>query len=175
MSAKKKKNALLLPLAALALAAAAGAAYFGLGKSGLEPAAKPGAAVAAQRIGQGESLVIPIKDLSVQAKFFPVEVDGTKMEVLAVKDSAGKVRTAFNTCQVCYGSGRGVYTQQGNELVCGNCGNHFGIDQVEVEAGGCNPFPIFPENKTETADSIAIGYDFLKEAKVLFARWKKTI
>ena len=165
MSAKKKKNTLLLPLAALALAAAAGAAYFGLGKSGFEPAV--------QRIGQGESLVIPTKDLSGETKFFPIEVDGTKMEVLAVKDSAGRVRTAFNTCQVCYGSGRGIYTQQGSELVCGNCGNRFGVDHVEVEAGGCNPFPIFPEYKTETANSVKIGYDFLKEAKVLFTHWKK--
>ncbi len=173
MSAKKKKNSLLLPMTALALAAAAGAAYFGLGRTGLEPGTSADTAVAVQRIGQGESLVITLKDLSNQASFFPIEVDGMKMEVLAVKDSSGRARTAFNTCQVCYGSGRGVYTQQGNTLVCGNCGNRFSVDQVEVEAGGCNPFPIFPEYKTQTAESIRIGYDYLKEAKVLFARWKK--
>lgn len=37
------------------------------------------------------------------------------------------IRTAFNTCQVCYSSGRGYYVQEGNVLVCQNCGNRFGM------------------------------------------------
>ena len=72
---------------------------------------------------EGEKLVIPISDLSKKATFYPVEVDGTEMEVIAGKDSKGEIRTAFNTCQVCYDSGNGYYRQQGGELVCQNCGN----------------------------------------------------
>ena len=45
------------------------------------------------------------------------------MEIVAVKALDGSIRTAFNTCQVCYNSGRGYYQQEGNELVCQNCGN----------------------------------------------------
>ncbi|MBP5212713.1 MAG: DUF2318 domain-containing protein [Pyramidobacter sp.] len=163
------KIRLLLPAAALVMAAAAGAVYYG--DLGTEKSAKP----AVQTVTPGGSLVIPTKDLSQKVSFFPIEVDGTKMEVLAVKDASGRVRTAFNTCQVCYGSGRGVYSQQGDVLVCANCGNRFSIEQIEVEAGGCNPFPIFPENKTETAESVSISYDFLKMAKTLFARWSKNV
>ncbi len=119
-----------------------------------------------------QDIVIPISEVSETAKFYPVDVDGTRMEVVAVKASDGSIRTAFNTCQVCYDSGKGYYEQQGNLLVCQNCGNQFSMDRVEIEAGGCNPWPIFDENKTVTEDSITISYDFLKESKEIFANWK---
>ena len=49
-------------------------------------------------IAEGESLVIPAGEVTGDACFYPVEVDGTQMEVLAVRDSAGVIRTAYNTC-----------------------------------------------------------------------------
>lgn len=125
-----------------------------------------------QVIEAGGSLVIPISEISTTAQFYPIEVDGMRMEVLAVEDSDGNVRTAFNTCQICYASGRGYYVQEGDVLVCQNCGNRFTIDQVEIETGGCNPWPIFSENKTVTEDTIEISYDYLQSAKEIFANWK---
>ena len=125
-----------------------------------------------QVIAEGKSLVIPVSEISSTASFYPVEVDGTRMEVFAVADSEGNIRTAFNTCQICYGSGRGYYVQEGNVLVCQNCGNRFTVDQVEIQSGGCNPWPIFPENKTITDDTIEISYDFLNESKEIFSKWK---
>ncbi len=125
-----------------------------------------------QIIEAGGSLVIPISEISDTVQFYPVEVDGTRMEILAVKDSDGNIRTAFNTCQICYGSGRGYYVQDGNYLVCQNCKNRFTVDQVEIESGGCNPWPIFSDDKTVTEDSIEISYDFLTESKEIFANWK---
>lgn len=119
-------------------------------------------------------LVIPVSDISDKVTFYPVEADGTKMEVLAVKAPDGTIRTAFNTCQVCYDSGRGYYKQDGDELVCQNCGNRFPMSRVEVEAGGCNPWPIFDQNKTVTDESITISSDFLKESRQIFANWKKS-
>ena len=125
-----------------------------------------------QIIEEGGSLVISKADVSSSAVFYPIEVDGTRMEVLAVEDSDGNIRTAFNTCQICYSSGRGYYVQEGDALVCQNCGNVFTVDQVEIESGGCNPWPIFAENKTETDESIEISYEFLKESKDIFENWK---
>jgi uncharacterized membrane protein len=46
------------------------------------------------------------------------------------------------------------------------------MDQVEVQSGGCNPVPIFPENKTVDDTSITISKDYLTEAKVIFENWK---
>ncbi|MDR2615949.1 MAG: DUF2318 domain-containing protein [Oscillospiraceae bacterium] len=117
-------------------------------------------------------LVIPLADISETASFYPVEAEGTKLEVIAVKAPDGTVRTAFNTCRVCYDSGRGYYKQSGDVLVCQNCGNRFPMSRVEVEAGGCNPWPIFSEDKTVTDDAITISYEFLSESKDIFANWK---
>lgn len=125
-----------------------------------------------QIIEEGSSLIIPTNEISDTAQFYSVEVDGTQMEIIAVKDSDGNIRTAFNTCQICYSSGRGYYVQDGNYLVCQNCGNRFTVDQVEIESGGCNPWPIFEEDKTVTEDSVEISYDFLKESKEIFSNWK---
>ncbi|HYH02785.1 MAG TPA: DUF2318 domain-containing protein [Bacillota bacterium] len=118
-------------------------------------------------------LTIKKNEISGKAKFYPVNVDGVKMEVIAVKASDGTVRTAFNTCQVCFDSGRGYYTQQGNELVCFNCSNRFKIDQIEKVRFGCNPIPIFKENKSEDAKTIEISQEFLRNNKQYFGNWKR--
>jgi len=119
-------------------------------------------------------LVIQIADITENALFFPVVIDGTQMEVLAVKAPDGTIRTAFNTCQVCYSSGRGYYLQQGTVLVCQNCGNRFRMTQIERQTGGCNPVPIFAANKTVTDTTITISPEFLRQAKGVFAKWKRS-
>lgn len=121
----------------------------------------------------GVDLVIKKSDISETAKFYPYKAGGTKMEVLALKASDGSIRTAFNTCQVCFDSGRGYYKQEGNVLVCQNCGNRFSADQVEIVKGGCNPVPILEENKTDDGTSITISKDFLTQNKELFSDWKR--
>ncbi|MDR1900955.1 MAG: DUF2318 domain-containing protein [Treponema sp.] len=118
-------------------------------------------------------LVIPIAEVTANAIFYPVDIQGTRLEIIAVKAPDGTIRTAFNTCQVCYGSGRGFYKQQGTVLVCQNCGNRFRMSQVEMRSGGCNPVPIFAANKTVDSKNITIAKDFLVRAKSIFARWKR--
>ena len=125
-----------------------------------------------QEISSGESLNISINELSTNATFYPIEVDGIQMEVIALKNSSGDIRMSFNTCQVCYGSGRGYYKQIDNVLICQNCGNQFTIDQVGVLAGGCNPYPILDDQKSITEDTLSISYDFLSQATKIFTNWK---
>jgi len=127
---------------------------------------------AARTVVKDADLVISKSDVTTTAKFYPVQVSGTKLEVLAVRAPDDTIRTAFNTCQVCYSSGRGFYKQDGDVLVCQNCGNRFKMSRVEIESGGCNPVPIFDERTTETEDSITISLDVLQEAKSIFANWK---
>jgi hypothetical protein len=119
-------------------------------------------------------LVIPITEVTENAAFYPVDIQGTRLEVIAVKAPDGTIRTAFNTCQVCYRSGRGFYKQQGSLLVCQNCGNRFRMSQIERRSGGCNPVPIFPANKTVTDTTITIPRSFLIQAKEIFANWKRS-
>lgn|GEM_PF-270750 len=120
-----------------------------------------------------EDLKIAKSEVSETAKFYPYKAGETNMEVLAVKASDGSIRTALNTCQVCFASGRGYYIQEGNELVCQNCGNRFKLDQVEKIKGGCNPVPVGGENKIDDGTNIVISRDFLEQSKGLFSNWKR--
>ncbi|MGE5416493.1 MAG: DUF2318 domain-containing protein [Acidobacteriota bacterium] len=111
-------------------------------------------------------------EISSIAKFYPYTVDNTKMEIIAVKATDGTIRTALNTCQICWDSGRGYYIQEGDYLVCQNCGNRFHIDQIEKVKGGCNPVPILEKDKTDKGDYIAISNEYLASQINWFANWK---
>ena len=124
------------------------------------------------QIASGSDLVIPLSGITEKASFYPYNLNGTKLEVIAVKASDGSIRTAFNTCQVCYSSGKGYYVLQGDFLVCQNCGNKFKADQVEVSKGGCNPVAIFDADKTVDGTNITISKSFLEKSKAIFAKWK---
>ncbi len=121
---------------------------------------------------QGEGLRIPIDEITETPSFHPVTVGKTEMEVIAVKAPDGTIRTAFNTCQVCYSSGRGYYEFSGGQLVCQNCGNRFSTSQVEVVSGGCNPWPIFDKDKVVSETDITISQDFLEKSVKIFSNWK---
>ncbi len=156
-----RKTGRILPVLAAALVLCA-AALFPIGDSG----------ASGDAAGGDGDLVIPVARVGTDASFFPVRVNGTMMEVIAVRDGAGSIRTAFNACQICYDSGRGHYTQSGAFLVCGNCGNRFSMEQVGVSAGGCNPWPILKENRTDGDDAVVISRDFLEKSQKIFADWK---
>jgi len=118
------------------------------------------------------AIKIPVSEVSLTAKFYPYKVDGTNMEIIAVKATDGTIRTALNTCQICWDSGRGYYVQEEDYLVCQNCGNRFHIDQIEKIKGGCNPVPILEKDKSDMGDYIAISNDFLATQKSWFSNWK---
>lgn len=121
-----------------------------------------------------EGINIVKSEISSKAKFYPYKVDGTNMEIIAVKATDGTIRTALNTCQVCYDSGRGYYVQVGDYLVCQNCGNRFHIDQIEKIKGGCNPVPILEENKKDMGTYITLSKDFIATQKQYFVNWKRS-
>lgn len=111
-------------------------------------------------------------EISNKVKFYPYESNGIKMEVLALKSSDGTIRTALNTCQVCYSSGKGYYVQEGNELVCQNCGNRFSADMIGKAKGGCNPVPILDTSKIDDGTKITIDKNYLDKNKAYFSNWK---
>ncbi len=118
-------------------------------------------------------IVIPKSQITDKVTFYPVKAGKTNMEVLAVKASDGTIRTAFNTCQVCNGSPKAYYKQEGDAIVCQNCENVFSMDMIEQQRGGCNPIPIYRENKNEDAENITITKEFIENNKGLFtANWK---
>ncbi|NLD47571.1 MAG: DUF2318 domain-containing protein [Clostridiaceae bacterium] len=122
----------------------------------------------------GSDLVISKNEITDTASFYPIKVGEKNMEIMAVKASDGTIRTAFNTCQVCNGSPRAYYKQQGDAVVCQNCGNRFKMDMIEEQRGGCNPIPIMKEDKTDDGSNITISQAFIEKNKDLFNdNWKK--
>ena len=122
-----------------------------------------------QAVKEGESLTIPVGEISETAKFYPVEVGGTAMEVIAVTAYDGTIRTAFNTCQVCNGSPYAYFEQKGTVLQCQNCGNNFPMNRVGIDAGGCNPVPIFPDFRTFESKKYKISFgEFAKSLTLMY-------
>lgn len=129
--------------------------------------------VDAQNSATEESgIVINKSEITNTAKFYKYKLGNINMEVMAVKASDGSIRTALNTCQVCYDSGRGYYKQEGNYMVCQNCGNRFNLNQIEKVKGGCNPVPVLEEDKTDNGDTITISKEYLDSQKSYFENWK---
>lgn len=168
---RKKTGPILAAAAAVVVIAGGVFVWNGFFSGGAKTEDTP-AAVSAMDSKTG-NLVIDKSKITETATFFPYSDDGVRMEVLALKAPDGTIRTAFNTCQVCYSSGRGYYKLDGTTLVCQNCGNRFAPDQVEVQRGGCNPVGITSEYKTETADTITIEKSFFDQTKEIFANWKR--
>ena len=126
-----------------------------------------------KKASTGGDLTIPKSEINEIAKFYPYNIKGTNMEILAVKASDGSIRTAFNTCQICNGSPKAYFIQKGNALICQNCGNSFTMDMVEQQRGGCNPIPITQDDKMDDGTNITISEDFIVQNKNLFtSNWK---
>ncbi len=58
-----------------------------------------------------------------------------------LKSSDGVLRAAFDACDVCWPAGKGYY-QEGDHMVCRNCGRRFASVLVNEVKGGCNPAPL---------------------------------
>ncbi|MDD4700717.1 MAG: DUF2318 domain-containing protein [Desulfovibrio sp.] len=87
------------------------------------------------------SVSLPVSGVSDKASFYKVKVDGTNVIFFALLDSAGRVRVALDACDSCWQSGKG-YKQNGDSMVCQNCGMAFHSDRISMRKGGCNPHPV---------------------------------
>lgn len=76
-----------------------------------------------------------------QAHYFTHSAGGTDVDFFVVKSVDGVMRSAFDACDVCYHEKKG-YRQEGNFMVCNNCGMQFRTDLVNEVKGGCNPAPL---------------------------------
>jgi uncharacterized membrane protein len=76
------------------------------------------------------------------AKHFEFKADnGITIKYFVLKSSDGVVRAAFDACDVCWPSGKG-YFQEGDKMVCRNCGKRFASVKINEVKGGCNPAPL---------------------------------
>jgi len=82
---------------------------------------------------------IPVAELKDhKLHHFQVAVDGAEVRFIAIIDSSDTVHAALDACQICGTQG---YYQQGQNVICRNCGSAVYIPTIG-SAGGCNPIHI---------------------------------
>lgn len=76
-----------------------------------------------------------------QARHFRFQHNDITIRYFILKSSDGIIRAAFDACDVCWPAGKG-YFQEGDFMVCRNCGRRFASVLVNEVKGGCNPAPL---------------------------------
>ncbi|MDF1579276.1 MAG: DUF2318 domain-containing protein [Desulfuromonadales bacterium] len=111
------------------------------------------------------SVRVPVSAVSDgKAHFFRVAVATGEVEFFIVKSADGEIRSAFDTCDVCYKERKG-YRQEGATMVCNNCNQVFPVNRINEVKGGCNPVPL--ERKI-TSDSVVIQLAALEQGRHYF-------
>ncbi len=128
-----KQNPVKILVVILVIAAAVIAGYFiiqGVGDNQSASAAKQ----------RSDAVTVALADLEGgKAKFFDyTTTSNTPVRFFAVKSSDGKYRAAMDACDTCFHAKKG-YRQEGDFMVCNNCGMKFHSNLINQVSGGCNP------------------------------------
>ncbi|WP_316899030.1 DUF2318 domain-containing protein [Pseudodesulfovibrio indicus] len=100
------------------------------------------------------SVTLPVAAVSDgAAHYYSYDADGKDVKFFVLKSSDGVIRAAFDACDVCYLEKKG-YSQDGEFMVCNNCGQKFHSSRINEVRGGCNPSPLA---RTVSGDSVVIS------------------
>lgn len=93
--------------------------------------------------GSRDSVTFPVERLrDGKARHYQYKTnEGITIKYFIIKSSDGVIRAAFDACDVCWPAGKGYY-QEGDFMVCRNCGRRFASVLVNEVKGGCNPAPL---------------------------------
>lgn len=90
-------------------------------------------------VAQNGQVRIPLSDLTdMSLHFYTANVNGTAIRFLVIHQTTGNYAVALDACQIC---GRAGYRQEGQNVICRNCGATIYIPSIG-EHGGCNPIPV---------------------------------
>ncbi|MBT3258154.1 MAG: DUF2318 domain-containing protein [Deltaproteobacteria bacterium] len=126
-----------------------------------------------QNVGQGNKGLSQVQVVTYpttlfdegKAKHFEFRTDnGITVKYFVLKSSDGVIRAAFDACDVCWPSGKGYY-QEGDKMVCRNCGKRFASVKINVVKGGCNPAPL---NRKIDGDNLVIQVADILEGQSYF-------
>jgi uncharacterized membrane protein len=109
---------------------------------------------------------IPIADVDDgDAHYYSSNSDGVEIRYFVLQSSDGVIRAAFDACDVCYEEKRG-YRQEGDNMVCNNCGQKFASVKINEEKGGCNPAPL---DRTVDGNELVIKIEDIETGRWYFA------
>ena len=109
-----------------------------------------------------EFVSIPVSEVSSKMKKYSFDADGVKVTYFAVKGSDGKIRTAFDACDVC--GGYKGYFQRGSDIVCLNCGRNFRIDGLGTQNKGYGCWPSYLSHNIEGGNILINKKELLEGA-----------
>ncbi len=98
------------------------------------------------------------------ARHYEYTADGMTIRYFLLKSSDGIIRAAFDACDVCWPAGKGYY-QEGDQMVCRNCGRRFSSNKINEVKGGCNPAPL---NRRVEGDQVVITTADIMDGKTYF-------
>lgn len=134
---QKEKNAgtakkLMILVVIVAIVAVAWWA-FGGSDSGPEP-------TSGLTINERGEVEILASEVTKDASYYNIDANGVEVRFFYLRAEDGKVRVAIDACDVCYDQKKG-YRQDGDNMVCNNCGNRYPSDGLGTEniKGGCWP------------------------------------
>ncbi len=135
---KKRGNLHLLTILISAVLLAGGAFYYfsNTGKESSDLTSQISSDVRVSQITYPVSLFEDGK-----ARHYEYKKENITIKYFILKSSDGIIRAAFDACDVCWPAGKGYY-QDGDVVVCRNCGRRFPSVRVNEVKGGCNPAPL---------------------------------
>jgi len=157
----EKKNRMPLLVATIGAVLLAGAAIFYVLQGGGQVTAT--ASTPASATSTAVSFPVSLFE-DGKARHFE-HVDGKHtIRYFILKSSDGVIRAAFDACDVCWPAGKGYY-QDGDVMVCRNCGRRFASVLVNEVQGGCNPAPL---NRTLANDKLIIQIKDIQQGRQYF-------
>jgi uncharacterized membrane protein len=134
---KKRRLPLIVAIVCSVLIVAGGIYYAGYDRS--ETAAVAGLFTSENNASQISLAASLFED--GKARHFQHIAGEFNIKYFVLKSSDGVIRAAFDACDVCWPAGKGYY-QEGDHMVCRNCGRRFASVLVNEVKGGCNPAPL---------------------------------
>jgi high-affinity iron transporter len=90
-------------------------------------------------VAQNGEVRIPLSQLmDASLRYYTAEVNQADIRFLVIHKSSGDYATALDACQICGAVG---YRQEGQNVICRNCGAAIYIPSIG-ESGGCNPIAV---------------------------------
>src|SRR5262245_11939120 len=159
---KSKTTAVLIGVFLVLVAAGV---YLVMNTSNDKPAATAVATNAPQSATDSRDIRIALSDLSGTAKFFDYKLSDNKpVRFFVVKSSDGVYRAALDACDTCYHAKKG-YHQEGDDMICNNCGLHFHSAKINEVHGGCNPIGL---PRAIEGDQLVVKASDLESRKAYF-------
>jgi high-affinity iron transporter len=107
---------------------------------------------------QNGEVRIPLAELrDTDMHFYTADANNVAIRFFVIHESGGDYVVALDACQICGWSG---YRQQGQNVVCRNCGATIYIPSIGAK-GGCNPVPV---KSTVESGSVVIDLSALETA-----------